>query len=203
MKKTALFGFLLVAVLGVCGCGKHTMPYTYSPMVNNQAMTESSLPLAIIVHDVRPYIADGRKDANFAGIIRASFGIPKDVITERGVAFSFMLKNDLIKDLRNAGYTVVENGAERYVEINILDYNFDCFSTCRVWHEIQILIKSKSGKILHSRTIIDDAVVDNVSPYNGYTALRNQMPAIYTKVVQDLVRNDPEAIAALQRSPAD
>lgn len=197
MRWLLLVLALLVGVL--CGCGKHMMPYTYNPPASNPPVIAPAHTISISVNDNRPYVISGEKPANFAGIVRAGFGIPKDVITERGVIFARMFKSDLETDLRNAGYTVLKTGGHRQIEVDVMEHNFDCYTSCRVWHELHVKIKDQSGAVLHEKVISESQEVDRIPPYNGYAALRGYMPIIYTQMVQSAIRHDPEAMAALQK----
>lgn len=199
MKRVVLL-VLLVVALGAVGCSpKFKIPRAYSPGVSNPAVSSPTFPVAISVVDHRLYVVSGEKDPKFVGVIRPSFGIPHDVYVRDSISLADDIKRDLSSDLRNAGLTVVENGGERIIEVSIDEYNFDCHNSCRIWHDLKVDIRNAQGDVLHSRVISHEQSTDRNILAGGVVPLMKNMPKIYTKMIQDLIRNDAEAMKVLAR----
>ena len=80
MKKMALI--LAVLFIGGCAVGNK---YSYKTSdIDLPIRTEGGEALVLQVKDLRPYVLNGDKEANFVGLQRGGFGNPFDVTTESG-----------------------------------------------------------------------------------------------------------------------
>lgn len=193
---------LLVAVMmfGTTGCAvQQTIPHAYTPNAAAPVVQSEAYTVSVGVTDDRPYVLSGKKEPCFIGIYKAGFGNPWDVRTEGKIPLSLTLARDLAEDLRSAGFTVMDSGADRLIAVSIQEYNFNCYINCRVWHELRVQIKDSSGKILYTKSVRADQDVKGSVMWGPKAAMESEVPKIYAGMIQNIVRNDPEGMAALKR----
>jgi len=199
MKRVILSVLLALCVAVVSGCADLSIPLEYA-FDSGTSFDEAELyTVSVAVTDDRPYVLSGNKEPWFTGKYRTTFGIPHDAPSRGGVHLAHAVARDLAQDLRNAGFRVVQENAERQILVSIMDYNFDCYMNCRVWHTLHVTIKDASGTTL--KTKVADAEQKVSARVAEYTMPRT-MPEIYTQMIQGLIRNDAEAVSFLKR-PSD
>lgn len=196
MKIVVLRCLLLMVLIMGSGCAvgqKIDLNHISEPVTK----VENPLTVAVSVQDLRPYITNGDKELSFIGIYRAGFGNTWDVRTKDKVAFAEIVKKDLIQSLRQAGFTVQDSGAERTVDIGILDYNFDCYINCRAWHKFSVTVRDAHGAVVASTEIMDENTVQGSAWSGPKGAMETELPKIYGDVIARLVLRNKDVLPAI------
>ena len=97
---------IILAALALGGCAGY-MSYNYATAPVTLSGLSATGPVAIAVHDVRPYIVSGNKPASFVGLMRGGYGNPFDVSTESGAPLANDFAEALARALRQRGANVV------------------------------------------------------------------------------------------------
>jgi len=195
---------LLCAVLSLSACvaGQH-IDLRYQPQ--GQAANARLNAVALRVSDQRSYVTDGDKKPWYIGHYRAGFGNTFDVSTRGKVALAEQLRADLQKELDGLGYGYLEPGqgqAPRTLEVEIRDWNFDAAINTRVWYELKATVRDAAGKVVAQDQIRNQEVVKGNLLTGAKSAMEKNLPLIYGKVVQELVRDNPRISTALRVPPA-
>ena len=200
MRRFVLVVVAVVACWMMAGCVVgQKIPLTYTPEQMDATQGVGTFPLSVTVADNRPYVASGDKGASFIGKYRSGFGIPYDVNTEGKTPLAQAIQRDLTADIRKAGFTVVPSAtAERWVEVSILDYNFDCYQNCRVWIRLEMQVRDASGTVLYSKDLVDDREISG-GAFGPKYVVEEEIPKRYGAMIRNIVRGDAEAMAALKR----
>ena len=152
--------------------------------------------VSVDVYDVRPYVASGKKEQCFIGIYRAGFGNPWDVRTKDKVALSDIIKKDLLHELGQAGFQIAQN-AERKIIVNIIDYNFDCYVNCRVWHSISVTVKDPQNQDIAFSEVIEENTVPGSALTGPKSAMETRLPQLYGALIRKLVLGNEKIRGAL------
>jgi hypothetical protein len=198
--RRAFLLLVVIACLGITGCAvNQQINQVYVPSGVGDIEKAAFFSVSVLVTDDRPYVLSGEKEACYIGKYRAGFGNPWDVRTKDKRPLAEEIKRDLAADLHSIGLPVVDSNAERLISISIQDYNFDCYINCRVWHSLYVQVKDGSGNVLHSKNIVVNRSVTGSVMWGPKAAMEKDLPLIYAKMIQDIVRDDQKAIAALKR----
>ena len=198
MRKLML---LLVLVVMTSGCAvRQQINQEYAAPGGATSVNAAFFPVSVLVTDDRPYVVSGDKEDCYIGIYKAGFGIPYDVRTNGEKPLAGELKRDLETDLRGVGFAVSDSGPERIIAVSIQDYNFNCYINCRVWNTLHVQIKDGSGKVLRSKVVSAERVVEGSAMWGPKAAMERELPKIYAQMIQNIVRNDPEVMAVLRRA---
>lgn len=203
MKRLVLLIACLMLVMTLGGCLVVGQKVNLGSATTGVSAVDGSAyyPLSVRVVENRYFVLTGEKEPSFIGKYRGGFGNPFDVNTEGNVPLAIQMERDLSTSLQRNGFSVVGDGAERNVKVSIDNYNFDCMLNCQVWHLLQVVIEDNEGNALHGHTVNIESVVDGNFFMGSKHYLEKELPVIYAKMLQDIVRNNPDAMAALQRKP--
>lgn len=160
MKKLWLVVMLLM--LSGCAVGNKYDYRTSSITLPTQSAQQSKVVLA--VNDERPYVVNGKKPANFVGLMRGGFGNPFDVNTVSGKPLTEDMSVAIEKALAKSGYQVVNvestadnqvlvnaaaaNGASRIILLNIKEWKSDVMMSITLHCDIELTILDQQGTVL-------------------------------------------------------
>ncbi|MCB1923190.1 MAG: hypothetical protein KDJ27_05485 [Gammaproteobacteria bacterium] len=171
MWRTAIV--LMCAVLAGCAAGNR---YNYRDhAVSLPIRAEGQRILVLTVEDLRPYVLNGDKPANFVGLQRGGFGNPFDVTTASGQSLTQDMKASISNSLRNAGYTVIanptepdmsqlkqvaaQNDASRIVWLKVKDWKSDIFVSIGLSYDLHLAVYDAQGNLLAENTQQGDSTV--------------------------------------------
>ena len=159
MKKMALI--LAVLLIGGCAVGNK---YSYKTSdIDLPIRTTGGEALVLQVKDLRPYVLNGDKEANFVGLQRGGFGNPFDVTTESGEPMTDVMAVAIENGLKEAGYRVITvPGAEdkdsvlgtansesaRVVVLKVRDWKSDIYMGVTLHSDLILSIYTPDGKLL-------------------------------------------------------
>jgi hypothetical protein len=189
-------------LLSACVAGQH-IDLRYQPQ--GQAVSTRLNAVALQVSDQRSYVTNGDKKPWYIGHYRAGFGNTFDVSTRDKLALAEELRADLQKELDGLGYGYLQPGqgkAPRTLEVEIRDWNFDAAINTRVWYELRATVRDAAGKVLAQDQIKKEEVVKGHFLTGAKSSMEKNLPLIYGKVLQELVRDNPKISAALRAPPA-
>ena len=158
MKRIGIL-LLIVFALGLNGCAVG-QKVALGGVVEITTVDGAALyPFSVSVIESRPFVLSGDKTPDFIGKYRALSGIPWDVCTEGNIPLATQMRNDLTTYLINSGFPVVTEGARRQVKVHIVNYNFDCYRSCRVWNRLHVIINNERGEKLYEHTVNINQVI--------------------------------------------
>ena len=198
MNKSFLSVLACLMFCEGCVMGQR-IPYAHAPIGGVIIENSKAYSLSISVVDKRPYVLSGKKDASFVGIFRAGFGDPWDAKTEGEIYLVEIIKRDLISDLQNAGFNIIENNAERQIIVIIHDYRFDCMSSCRILYRLDVKINDNTGNVIHTKIIDERKDTQTIRYSSAWDYMKKEMPTIHANIIRDIIRNDSNAMAVLGR----
>jgi len=203
------YGVALAAavILGGCAFGQ-TYSYADAPMALQSV--SSSGPVAVAVHDQRPYVTSGNKQPQFVGLMRGGFGNPFDVNTKSGGPLADELRDSIVKAMRDRGIAaapasvsfrdnasaarsaVTKSGARRAALVTLREWKTDSMMNSSVLYDATLQVFDASGKELASSSVKGtDAVAGGLTPdVDG-------MRAASAKRLGQLF-DDPKIVAALK-----
>lgn len=158
---------------------------------------EKPLTVTVSVQDQRPYVTSGNKETFFIGIFRAGLGNTWDVRTKDHVPFADIVKKDVEESLRQAGFTLLGTGAERKIDIAILEYNFDCYINCRVWHKFLVTVRDAQGTVLATSEVMDETTVAGSAMTGPKSAMDAQLPRIYGEIIARMIMKNKDILFAI------
>jgi hypothetical protein len=153
--------FFLVFVICMTGCAmgnKYDLAHS-APDISRTGKSE----IAIGVHDIREYIANGDKSPDFIGLQRGGFGNPFDVKTESGDPLSEDISRSLIAGLEKRGYkaetvkllpsvtlpgaktALVETGKERSLLVTVINWKSDTMYNVALHYDLTAVVFDGSG----------------------------------------------------------
>lgn len=129
--------------------------------------------LLLDVHDQRPEIVSGDKDASFVGLQRGGFGNPFNVTTASGNALTDDIEVALENALRNSGYTVrtvsiqealsdsdldvFSDAEERLLVLRVGAWKTDIYSSMGLDYDLRLTVYDAQGNQLANSTLKADA----------------------------------------------
>lgn len=150
-----------------CAIGvKHDYSYTDA---NWNVQTDK--PVAVAVHDDRPYIADGDKTPDFVGLSRGGFGNPFDVVTASGKPVAEDMTTAIVNGLKasniavrrvdiparrsrsQARAAVLAAGAARALLITLQEWKTDTYVNSRLLYDVRAQVFDGSGKQIARKEI--------------------------------------------------
>lgn len=160
MKRLWLVAMLLM--LSGCAVGNKYDYRTSSITLPTQSTQASKVVLA--VNDERPYVVNGKKPANFVGLMRGGFGNPFDVNTVSGKPLTEDMAVAIEKALGKSGYQVVNvetsadnqvlvnaaaaNGASRIILLDVKEWKSDVMMSITLHCDIELTILDRQGTVL-------------------------------------------------------
>lgn len=156
----------LALALGACAFGR-TYDYKQFP-IELPVTATASQPLALAVHDRRPYIMTGAKAESFVGIRRGGFGNPFDMHTTGRVPFSDDLRESLAKPLKAKGFQIkavrlepsdsqatvrrklTAAGVKRTVLVSLAEWKTDILHNTDLHYDVTLSVLDDKGALLAS-----------------------------------------------------
>ena len=198
MRHASMSIFLIVMISMCTGCAVGQKIHISQQQQNVQKVHDV-YDIAIQVIDARPYVKSGKKDKSFIGIYRAGFGNPWDVNTAHKEALEDILLRDISSQLRAAGFLITHDSPQRQIIVEVLDYNFDCYANCRVWHKFTVRVKDSQGKTVAESDIFKENVVQGSAWTGPKASMEEQMPQIYANLLPTLILQNEKIMAALRK----
>ena len=133
---------IILALIGLCftSCTMRTSSLPYSPVIAFQK--KNYIPLHLEVFE------DYRKDCQKIGVMRNLFGMPiVRVYTQDSI--SYWVKNALTIELKNSGYSIIDNNLEDIYVIDgiIKDLYFNTYACCFGRITIEMIVKKNENII--------------------------------------------------------
>lgn len=194
-KLVCVVPLLAVPFLGGCVAGQ-TIGLDYAP--EGARSSSRNVSVNVDVTDSRPYIADGSKNGAFIGNYRGGFGNPFDVKTSSGEPLATIVKRDLSADLKALGFNVAEDKAARKVRVTINEWKFDAYTNLTYWYDITVAILDAQNRPLKQHTLKNSVNIEGSAWTGPKSAAEREVPKLYRGIVRKMVRENTEALRALQ-----
>jgi hypothetical protein len=142
-------------LLVACAAGNR---YDYGNSISGLPVSGTG-KIALAVVDLRPYVQNGTKTADFVGIQRGGFGNPFDVRTGSGRPLADEMRDAIAKAMQKQGYTVVgpTEAAPRKMELRVAEWKTDVMARMKTSYDMALNVYDGSGTLLaQSRTQGED-----------------------------------------------
>jgi hypothetical protein len=174
------------------------------------------LPVALAVHDERPYVVDGDKKADFVGLSRGGFGNSFDVTTASERPLASDMAERFARSLSEAGYKVTvipcdprrawadvlsdlaKTGAPRLVLVRMEEWKSDTYNSTALIYDMTVRVFDAQKQMIGISTVNgrDDLGGDFMNPPSH---AKSAVPPAYQKKLEELL-NHPAIARALQPS---
>ncbi len=148
----------------------------------------SKKTVVVEVKDSRDFVVSGKKDPSYLGHFRAGYGNTWGVKNAGNVSLANQFQNDLVAEVRSQGIKTDDSG-DRKLAVDIIDWNFDGYQNGRVWYDIDVSVSDAAGKVLAKSKVKDEKVVRGSVMTGAAGAIKREVPAIYTGVIQEILGN--------------
>lgn len=193
IKKLIVIAFTTISLYG-CVAGQ-SVAIDYNPEAEAVAPADSA-PINVLVSDKREFVVSGSKPPYYVGKYRAGFGNPWDVTTDDRIPLADVMAADVAEELEALGYNVADSG--RTLSITIKDWNFDGWQNGHLWYDLAVNLYDADGSEVYSGSFQDDiGITGTLSGIKG--GVERDIPVIYRNVIQKIIRDNEELIAALSR----
>jgi hypothetical protein len=170
--------------------------------------------VAVAVHDRRPYVVDGTKPEDFAGVQRGGYGNPFDVATESGRPLAKEFQNAVADALARAGARVVRvdvkaatpppevrrqlsaTGANRSVLVTLYDWRVDSYVNVNLDHEVLLVVLGPQGQALATGSLRGAEQIGS-SAFNPVAASIEAIRPAYRRKLEELFAT-PAVASALR-----
>jgi hypothetical protein len=197
--KHALTVVALASLLAGCVVGQ-SLPSGYE--AGPAAATANGTSVAVAVHDERPFVKSGDKPPYYIGKYRGGFGNPFDVTTRDDEPLASLLQRDVGKDLQALGYAVVSGpGAQRKLDVAIVDWNFDGLMNGKFWYELDARVLGPDGAVLATSLVKDSQYVEGSVWVGAKAGFEAKMPGLYAGAIHKLIRENATISGALGGAP--
>ena len=174
----------VAAALGGCAFGQKI---TYSDTVADFE-AKGNKSVAVAVHDERPYVVTGDKQASFVGLSRGGFGNPFDILTTSGAPLSNEMSASVTHSLADRGFkaSTVQvaasqsrratmeqlhgSGAERQVLISLKEWKSDKYVRTSLTYDVTVKVMDAGGEELATATFNGNEAIGDV-----HAAFRSKM----------------------------
>ena len=207
MRKSAFACIVQICVagfiLGGCAVGQQ---FSYQSASVPMPRIVSTVPVAIAVHDRRPYVVSHNKPESFVGLMRGGFGNPFDVNTTSGQPMALEMREAIVRSMRAKGIDVkavtvrpddgtdkvhralIATGAGRLVLVTLTEWKSDTMvSTALIYDATVVVMNDKGVELARARSNGRDNI--GPSPHNSVPpAFARKFEALFDdeKVVQAL-----------------
>jgi hypothetical protein len=191
----------LVVVVAAAGCA-HGNKHGYTAVRPNLAV-QGTLPVAVVVQDVRPYILTKEKTPDFVGLQRGGFGNPFDVTTESGRPLADDFSMSIADALARRGYKTMqakapagrvppdaravaaESKASRVALVTIHEWKSDTYHNVALIHEVTLRVFDATGAPLATSSVSGR---DNLggSMWNAPDYAKGAVPTAYARKIEAL-----------------
>lgn len=202
-----LAALAVASVLGGCAVGQ---TYSYADAPVGLAGVSTTGPVAIAVHDNRPYVLSGNKPPSFVGLMRGGYGNPFDVNTQSGGPLAVEIRDALARALKQRGAAPVpvavahsdsastararllEAKARRSVLVTLREWKTDTMMRTDHHFDTTVAVFDERGNQLATHTLrgMDALGTLGLTPHEGIsTASGRKLDALF---------DDPKIVAALR-----
>ncbi|MBF0098033.1 MAG: hypothetical protein HQM04_03465 [Magnetococcales bacterium] len=184
---------LLVLTLTGCVAGQ-SLKYNDLPALGTpQVQSKGNMNLEVL--DQRPYVLDGTKKNTYIGHYRAGFGNPWDVKTSSGNPFAEEMRQSLIRELLQVGFSSKNNPADSTLRVVILEWNMDTYINATLWYDLNVLILDPAGSIIHQQKIAKKQSIEGSFWTGAKSAVEKKAPEIFQQVIHQIVTDNKEHFA--------
>lgn len=200
MHRTIL---LVSGALALGGCSSVRIDLEYAPEPQ-QVASLAGESFSLAVTDLRPYVTHGRKSAKYLGHTKGVLGVVHSYSPSDQVALREHVRTDLVKDLQSLGMVEDRQAPALRLAVRIRDWNFDAGVRGRFWYEAQVVIDRAGSPSAQTIVVKGDAPLSGAWGDPARLFVENEIPALYVGFLKNLVRDNPEVIAALSHeTPAE
>jgi hypothetical protein len=193
--------FVAVAALSACAVllGGCVVGHSVAPPYDvASGAAATGAPVALNVHDERPYVKNGEKPPFFIGQYRGGFGNPWNVSTDGDQPVASLLQRDLAKELQSLGHPVVAPSAGvRVLDVAIDDYQFDGYQNAKFWYLFNVRVIGPDGKVIAQSAVQDKQVIQGTVWGGAKGGVERDLPGLYAAAIRKLVRDNPTISSAL------
>lgn len=186
----------LAALLGGCVAGQ-TIGLDYTP--EEAPSPAKNVTVSVEVKDNRPDVVQKSKPATYIGTYRGGFGNTFNVNTGSGEPFADIVKRDLSADLKSLGFKATDGAAARKVQVTINEWKFDAYMNGTYWHDVTVSILDGQNRTLKSHTLKNSVNVEGSAMTGAKYAMEREVPKLYRGVIRKMVRENTDALKALQK----
>jgi hypothetical protein len=151
---------------------------------------KSSQPIALAVHDQRPYVVDSSKLATFVGSMRSGVGIPYDITTKSGNTTADDMLGILKRALEKNGNDIktvstrsglskeavleelAKTGAPKRVYMRLLEWKTDTYMKADLYCLVDLYVYNEKGEQIAETTIKSKAEAFGGSFWNPKKAAK-------------------------------
>jgi len=188
--------FLILALLSGCITAyKYDLAYAPDPFAHAPLPAQT---FSVSVTDARPYVTHGEKYPFFLGIVRDTYGFPRDVVTRNKTALARQLETDLSSELETLGL-VRSSSPSRLIKIRLRDWNFDTGAHTRFWYDLDLTVTDATGKSLLTKQIKNERTFET-NVFDTSRELNKLFPNQYTHFIREVVSDNKEMLTALQQA---
>ena len=162
------------------------------------AAEKLAIDVQVISADQRTFVVSGNKQPNYIGHYRAGFGNTWDFTTQNKLPLADNLRRDVSADLVALGFNVVERDAQRILKIIVEDWNFDTYMNGKMWYQLHLAVAAANGETVAESELKDTVVIEGSIWVGAKYAFERELPKIYMTVVNNIVRDNPQILAALK-----
>lgn len=159
----------------------------------------ASKTFSIEVVDQRHFVVTQGKHPSYLGKYKGPVGDAWDVRTDDGVALAEHLRTDLREELQALQMIESASAPAKRVRVHILDWNFSANVDARYWYTVDISVSDADGRQIGSSVLREDKIVDGSVLNGAKWSLEEDVPELYDALVQKLVRENPDVLAALRQ----
>lgn len=166
MLFRVLFVSLAMACLAGCAFGTKVDYSQAYPQVASKPAT----PVEVLVLDERAYVRNGRKPADYVGLIRGSYYIPYDVKTRSGQPLAQDLQQSIIGGLKQSGAEAepaksqdarASSAGRQLLMVRIREWKSEDFMGAVLTYVLAAEVYDESGKRLASSPLSGSDGVSN------------------------------------------
>ena len=184
-------------LLGACAVGR-TYDYKQFPLELPVAQV-SSQPIALAVHDRRPYVVSGGKQESFVGLRRGGFGNPFDMHTTGRIPFSDDFRETLAAPLKRKGYQITAvrlspsdsansvrrkiaaAGAKKTILVTLGEWKTDILHNTDLHYDVTLAVLNEKGEPMATSAIRG---VDQLGP-TGREGLERAFQRKFEELFED------------------
>lgn len=214
MRRVLSNALLVAAALAFAGCAVgNTHTFRYAP-TQIEAVGQDRVVLLFKVREARPAVVDEGEPPSWVGEQRGGFGIPYNVLTTDGKAFTRVVQETLQKDLEAAGFDVEvsstdaaetqaeiasrlgEASAERGLFVEVRDFNSNTYTNIDMEWDLLATVYGRSGAVLAENHLQGRTTLDG-SFMNPPGAAKRSVPPFFYELTRDLVLRNDDVMRAL------
>jgi len=203
------FALVCVVLIGGCAFGQKI---SYDRTVSLDARGSGTMDVAVV--DMRPYVVNGDKSADFVGLQRGGYGNPFDVKTDTGNPLAEDIAASLRSSLEASGFEVTiiptspsrsaDEARERLLasasDVDVLfrfaELKSDTMNNAAFQYDVMLTVYRNGRDVASSSAQGRDNLGGSFLNPTGHA--RDAVPEAWNSLMDRLL-NDPEVVAALER----